>query len=595
MTEATAHTPQASHNIVERLSRRPEVVKMNFDEAIVAHAEWKLKLTLYLQGEGKLDPSVIRQDNQCKLGKWIYSDGRKYQNETAYEELRRLHADFHRCAACVVESVDQGNKAEAKQQIAPESEYSTVSAKVIDAIGVVKRRVEEKTNLIMASVASGVLVVDSTLIVQSGYSAFCHELLNAKQVAGRHLADLLGRSGNDFPQFEACMEQVFDDILPPEVSLAMLPSRVEVGDRVIGVQANAIRSSEAEIDYVLFTLTDATREATLERENQENLALIRVIRNREAFVDFANESLRSLAECEKHGDDQVTIRREVHTFKGNSGLFDLHAIASACGVVEDNAHIEPEHLRYLSGLLRSFVAKHTPVLGDILQAAPQQTHQISHRELSVFEQALLATDSDPRRVAGALIRRLHLRPVRSLLGPIEERVESLSHRLGKAVRCVVEEDTIAVDPERAAALFRAMAHVVRNSLDHGIESPDERETAGKPRQGTLSVTFASLESTLEITVRDDGRGIDGDRVAGKAIERGLVTKEQVQQMSWSQRAELVFLDGISTADSVTDVSGRGVGMSAFAEAVRTSGGTLRVETERGKGTTLRMTIPQATS
>jgi hypothetical protein len=117
---------QARTSVMARLSCARDFERMNLDEAMLAHAEWNLKLHLYLHGEGKLDANVVCRDNACKLGTWSYSDGPRYANEAAYASLRMEHANFHRCAACVVSAVDDEEKALARTLMDAGSDYERV-------------------------------------------------------------------------------------------------------------------------------------------------------------------------------------------------------------------------------------------------------------------------------------------------------------------------------------------------------------------------------------------------------------------------------------------------------------------------------------
>lgn len=128
---------------------------MNFDEALVAHAEWKLKLMMHLQGEAHYEAASVCKDNQCKLGKWIYSDGKKFQNESIYEKLRERHAAFHRAAAEVIQVADGGRTDKARAMIADGSDYAKISSEVIESIGHIKRRVEAKVERLMEEVPLG--------------------------------------------------------------------------------------------------------------------------------------------------------------------------------------------------------------------------------------------------------------------------------------------------------------------------------------------------------------------------------------------------------------------------------------------------------
>lgn len=572
-----------------------DIVKMNFDEAIVAHAEWKLKLTLYLQGDGNLDHSIVCQDNQCKLGKWIYSDGKKYANEHTYEHLRKVHADFHRCAGMVIQTVDSKKIDEAKNLIAPESEYTKISAIVVEAISAVKKRVEEKTNMIMQNVNVGVLVIDRNLTVQSGYSQHCHELFDTEQVAGINICDLLNLAPKDRRHFGATFEQVFDDILPAECSLSMLPTRVHRGMKVLELHTNVVRSDGKEIDFVLFTVSDATKMVALEAENAENAALLKIIRNRESFVNFVKDAKVAL-DALLTGDErnQVLLRREVHTVKGNCSMFDMLQLMQEIGQIEDHETLTFADVRAIRESLTVFVDKYKDFIGVSFSEVSEEIHTIPESELVEIETKLKGID-DVRRAQdfiGEITAKLRMRSARSVIGPVEERVQALAQRMHKSVACKVVGESTLVNPKRLGPVVQVLSHILRNSVDHGLETSEERQEAGKVEQGTITISFVSNSlGTLKIVVEDDGRGISTARLVEKAVKVGSISKERALKMNESEMINLIFLDGVSTANEVTDVSGRGVGMSALLATVNSIGGTLEVKTALGKGTSIYISIP----
>lgn len=569
---------------------------MNFDEAMLAHAEWKLKLHLFLHGEGALDAASVCRDDACKLGKWLYSEGLRYSNEPAYAALRSQHAQFHRCAADVVATICDGRRAEARAMIEHGSDYDQVSSRVFESIAEMKRRVEEKTGLIMGNVMVGILVVDATLIVQSGYSQHCHALLASSVVAGRRICDLLALSPRECDQFEACMAQAFEDVLPPEVSLGMLPERVRVGARVIGVTAMPIRSTGEEVDYVLFTLEDVTRLASLEAERAEGLAMIRAVRNRHAFAQFARESALRLASLLDGHFDEVAARREVHTIKGNAGLFELHDLARHASAVEERASLTRADLEGLATLLGATVRRFEEALGFSVVEEDASVSAVDQATLGVYEQCFARAAGDAERIElfGSLLRRLRMRTVRAIMGPVEDRVALLAGRLEKSVDCAVIGDGVLVHERKVAPILQALAHAVRNAVDHGIEAPDERVSLRKSPSGRLELRFeATPEGALSLSLSDDGRGIDYAALARKAVARGLVTPVEADAMTPEELTDLVFVDGLSTAERATEVSGRGVGMSALREAARRVGGDARVLSQPGRGTTVAIVVPSA--
>ncbi|MEA2444015.1 MAG: two-component system, chemotaxis family, sensor kinase CheA [Thermoleophilales bacterium] len=170
-------------------------------------------------------------------------------------------------------------------------------------------------------------------------------------------------------------------------------------------------------------------------------------------------------------------------------------------------------------------------------------------------------------------------------------VRDLSSKLGKQVQLTLTGGETELDRTVVDALGDPMVHLVRNSLDHGLETTAERTAAGKPETGTLEIAARHAGGNVVISVRDDGKGIDARNVAQKAAEKGLIPHDAVDTIDTPKAIELLFHPGFSTADSVNDISGRGVGMDAVRNMVRALGGEVLVTSELGKGTDAQIRLP----
>ncbi|WP_319763476.1 response regulator [Maridesulfovibrio sp.] len=170
-------------------------------------------------------------------------------------------------------------------------------------------------------------------------------------------------------------------------------------------------------------------------------------------------------------------------------------------------------------------------------------------------------------------------------------VRDLARTLGKEVDFVVEGEATSVDRDILDKLEAPLNHLIRNSVDHGIELPDERIAAGKPATGTLKVIAGHRAGMLFIEVRDDGQGLDPERIRSKVVERKLAPARMASEMSRAELMEFLFLPGFSTAGKVTEISGRGVGLDVVHAMVQEVGGTVRAESEPGHGMSFSMQLP----
>jgi len=189
------------------------------------------------------------------------------------------------------------------------------------------------------------------------------------------------------------------------------------------------------------------------------------------------------------------------------------------------------------------------------------------------------------------IMQVRMLPVGIIFQRFGRLVRDLSKKLGKDVSLVVEGEETEADKNVIESLADPLIHILRNSLDHGLETPEVRLAAGKPAQGTLRVSARQEGDRVMLTIHDDGAGIDTDRVRLKAIERGLIPADRASTLTDAEAVQLVFLPGFSTSDAISDLSGRGVGMDVVRNAVERINGQVELESVRGQGTTVRLTLP----
>ena len=197
-----------------------------------------------------------------------------------------------------------------------------------------------------------------------------------------------------------------------------------------------------------------------------------------------------------------------------------------------------------------------------------------------------------------LVRALHdkvmearMTPVAVITDRLPRAARDIARRRGRDVEVTVTGGDIELDRAIVDELNDAVLHLLRNAIDHGIEPPEERRMRGKPARGTVKLEVRRLRDRVVLELKDDGRGLDTERLKALAVERGLLTPEQARALTEREALMLCTLPGLSTAATVTDISGRGVGMDAVRRMVESVGGTLDIESTRGQGATFRLSLP----
>ncbi|NEX16481.1 MAG: chemotaxis protein CheA [Halochromatium sp.] len=186
---------------------------------------------------------------------------------------------------------------------------------------------------------------------------------------------------------------------------------------------------------------------------------------------------------------------------------------------------------------------------------------------------------------------VRLLPVSFVFQRFPRLVRDIARKLGKEVDLVLEGESTEADKNIIEALADPLIHILRNSLDHGLEGPEERERLGKPRVGRLRVSAHPLADRVLIEISDDGRGIDPDVIRRKAYEKGVIDEIALERLNDQEAVNLVFAAGFSTAAEVTNLSGRGVGMDVVRNAIARVNGTIDLRSRVGQGTELRLTLP----
>ncbi|AYJ78145.1 MULTISPECIES: chemotaxis protein CheA [Aliarcobacter] len=189
------------------------------------------------------------------------------------------------------------------------------------------------------------------------------------------------------------------------------------------------------------------------------------------------------------------------------------------------------------------------------------------------------------------IMSIRMVPMDSIYSKFPKVVRDISKKLGKKVEFKHYGDNVEIDKAMIEGLTDPLMHIIRNSLDHGIEMPEDRIKAGKSDTGTISISAEQANGQMIITIEDDGKGVDSERVAQKALEKGQIDENQFASMSHNDKALLIFGAGLSTADQITDISGRGVGMDVVKTNIHKLGGIIKLDTELGKGTVITIMLP----
>ncbi len=219
-----------------------------------------------------------------------------------------------------------------------------------------------------------------------------------------------------------------------------------------------------------------------------------------------------------------------------------------------------------------------------------KTLRLSSQGASDTDKAVSELDALTSRLQGSVLA-LRMQPIKKVFSRFPKLVRDLARQLGKEINVVMEGEDTDLDKNLVEALADPLVHMVRNSCDHGIEMPDARAVTGKPRAGTLLLKAQQEGENILIVIKDDGAGIDAERLRRKVVEKGLMTASDAGRLDAQAALELIFMPGFSTKDQVSDLSGRGVGMDVVKSSINALNGTVQLESRLGQGTTFKLRVP----
>ena len=340
-------------------------------------------------------------------------------------------------------------------------------------------------------------------------------------------------------------------------------------------------------------LLDALRAGRLAIDVDITTSLLRLIDAVRAVLD----RIESTGEEGEDANDDVIAALAAHladesapaTIAEGTAEADPSAAAVADGPLEVLTPRAPAHessVRVDVGVLDSLM----DLVGELVLTRSQISHVASDDD----EGPLIPAYRQLTRITTELqehVMRARLQPVGAVTGKFPRIARDLAASMGKQIRVELDGEQVAVDRAVNEALKDALLHLVRNTVDHGIESPDERIAAGKDSEGCLRIRASHAGGRVHIQVSDDGRGIDPKRLSARALSAGLLTREEADELSPNSSLQLMFLPGLSTKDEITTVSGRGVGMDAVRASLDRLGASIEVASEVGQGTVFRINVP----
>ncbi|MDQ3235748.1 MAG: ATP-binding protein, partial [Pseudobdellovibrionaceae bacterium] len=452
----------------------------------------------------------------------------------------------------------------------------------------------EQINTILSHVRSGFLLVDRDSRLQNGFTSSCQTILGQNLQVGEPLPKQLELPHHLQTQFMMAIQQIFDSDLPTEVAMQQLPRRFPVNHQMIGLQAAAVKSrNNSQVTAVLLTINDVTDLVAAEEGLRRADILIHILEDQDAFRIFLTDFKKDL-----EGAVEAIAKRDtnhlhslLHTMKGNAASFNLDDWVSRLHGLEEKNPIEGKDIQNVADHVRQFLRQNEGILHLDFDQPMRSVFGVDQTDLNALKESLtpLASALAMDRVE-KWSRSVKALPLKSYTIPLAPMVTRVAEQLHKNACLVVEGADAKVD-NAFAPLLTTLPHLIRNSLVHGIEDPEDRGL--KPPKATITLRFATADDGgLHIDIMDDGRGLDPEQIRQHAIARRLIRADD--SLSDEQICGLIFHPNFSTAEKVTELAGRGMGLSAVTAAVQELGGRYEVQSQKNQGFHLAITLPPPT-
>jgi len=465
---------------------------------------------------------------------------------------------------------------------------------LVDEKDIVEERTRSLQSLLDVS-GQGFLSFNPDFVIGHEYSMECEKIFR-QDIHGSRIDELLYSDPGERADFRSGMELFFSGKSKPDVIFDLMDKVIKVGDLIITIDFRAVHEG-----LVMLALTDITEERKLQeksrKENEKWNMLLKVISNRHAFVSFNHEAKELFETLANNKEKPHAFIRDVHTFKSSAGFLGFNKTQRSAhefeNFVSDRMTLgqefrSDEQIAYLTGSFAEELAVVTNSLGKEWRLDTESIEIPLSEYLMIEDQIKIYSPDNP--IIDTLEEH-RKKPLSDLMNRFPQMAEDLASRMGKRIMPVnITGGEVSVIPENYDELINSFGHLIRNIVDHGIELPVERKAKGKPEAGLIEIDIVQKPEKTIFTFLDDGMGIPISKVERKARDLGLVREGET--VAISRLLTFIFNENFSTNVTVSEISGRGVGLPAVREAVRKMGGKVKIKTTRDKGTVFIIEIPQ---
>ncbi|HOK39828.1 MAG TPA: ATP-binding protein [bacterium] len=500
------------------------------------------------------------------------------------------------------------------------------------------KKVIERTQAItdlLDNAGQGFLSFGKDLLVYKEYSKQCIDIFS-KRIEGINILELLYpvdwqifiKNPQDLSSTNNLIISldVFKSVIESgnEILFKVLPDEISLNNRVLRIKYILLNKEKEQERKIMLIITDVTIEKKLAEQAKfemlRNKLIVKVALDKKTFIQFIrdlNSTLQNLQDI--INSENITksllkeIFRDIHTIKGNSAFFNLSAVVDKAHSMENylselinkTEKITEENIKkfdvYINEIIDSLY-KNLDLISDFLSKdeifKEEKIYEVSETKINGLINYIVdknISDNEKKFIIKQ-IKELKKFSIKYLLKRYVSNAEQLAVNLHKKLEPIeIKNIDLLVDYYYLRPAIDSFVHLIRNAVDHGIEFPSERKKLNKKPEGKITIELddkiINNQSYFIFKISDDGKGIDIEKLKGIIISKKLKTKEELEKLSKEEIMEFIFSDGISTKESVNQLSGRGIGLSAVKNEVEKLNGKIKIESELNKGTTITISIP----
>ncbi len=458
----------------------------------------------------------------------------------------------------------------------------------------------QKVNMLLNNANQGFLYFDNNMLIGQEISKEVTSIFQ-KDIVGNNITQLLYADDNSAQEFlQTTLQGILkDNEMRQEILISLLETNFIIHNKNIKIEYKILNKHT-----FMMILTDITANIKLDKkikdERQTLKMIVEVETSTEQFLELLDEYKKFINDIQEYKalENLVQLRMQIHTFKGLFAQKEilnivekLHHFETLIDISIKNDKLDSEINNMTTQIMYSWIETDINTIENILgYDFFEKSNYIEidkYRLESLYEQSNVASKDELRES----ILELQNYNIMIYFKPYIKLVEQLSVKLEKPMKpLIINSNEIYID-NKFKLFFNALVHIFRNSVDHGIESMEERSETNKDEEGAIICNITKDTDNLTIEIGDDGKGIDLDIIKNLAITKGIYTQEEINKLANEDILKIIFQDSFTTNEDITDISGRGVGLASVLYELNQLDGNLNIENEKNKGIKFIFQIP----